>query len=147
VIPLYVMTAAIAAARGVGALGWTPLDGWHAATRAGLCVMFLFTGAAHFTRTRIDLVRMVPPQLPNPALLVAVTGFAEIAGAIGLLVPMAARAAAYGLIALLVAMFPANLYAARVDHTIGGRPHTPLILRVPLQAFWIFLLWWSVGAV
>ena len=32
-----------------GALGFPPLDDWHAATRAGLCVMFLFTGAAHFT--------------------------------------------------------------------------------------------------
>lgn len=144
-IPLYVMVAAIALARGVGTLGWTPLDGWHAATRAGLCVMFLFTGVAHFTRTRTDLVRMVPASFPNPALLVTLTGIAEIAGAIGLLVPVAARAAAYGLIGLLVAMLPANLHAARIGHTIGGRPHTPLIIRIPLQAIWICLLWWSVG--
>lgn len=146
-IPLYVMVTAIAIARAAGAIGWTPLDGWHAATRAGLCVMFLFTGIAHFTRTRSDLVRMVPRQLPNPALLVTLTGVAEMAGASGLVVPAVARAAAYGLIALLVAMLPANLYAAKIGHTIGGRPHTPLIVRVPLQIFWIVLLWWSTGKV
>jgi uncharacterized membrane protein len=139
------MVAAIAIARGVGALGWMPLDGWNVATRAGLCVMFLLTGAAHFSRTRTDLVQMVPRSLPNPALLVTLTGIAEMAGAIGLLVPIAARAAGYGLIALLVAMLPANLYAARIGHTIGGRPHTPLSIRIPLQAIWIGLLWWSVG--
>jgi hypothetical protein len=41
-------------------------------------------------------------------------------------------------------MFPANLHAARVGHTIAGRPHTPLVLRLPLQLLWIGLLWWSV---
>jgi uncharacterized membrane protein len=147
VIPFYVMLAAIAVARGLGALGWTPLAGWHAATRAGLCVLFLFTGIAHFTRTRNDLVRMVPPQFPNPALLVTLTGLAEIAGAIGLVVPATARVAASALIALLVVMLPANLYAARIGHTIRGRPHTPLIIRVPLQAVWIVLLWWSSGTI
>lgn len=144
-IPFYVMLAAIALARLAGALGFPRLDDWHAATRAGLCVMFLLTGAAHFTATRGDLVRMVPPQLPNPGALVTFTGLAEIAGAIGLMVPAVARAAAYALILLLIAMLPANLYAARIGHTIGGRPHTRLIFRVPLQALWIVLLWWSRG--
>ena len=51
-IPFYVMLAAIAVARGAGALAWAPLDDWQAATRVGLAVMFLFTGAAHFDRTR-----------------------------------------------------------------------------------------------
>lgn len=143
-IPFYVMLVAIALARLAGALVCAPLDGWHAATRAGLCTMFLFTGVAHFTATRGDLVRMVPPQLPNPAALVTFTGLAEIAGAIGLLVPVVARPAADALIVLLIAMLPANLYAARIGHTIGGRPHTRLVFRLPLQALWVFLLWWSV---
>jgi uncharacterized membrane protein YphA (DoxX/SURF4 family) len=101
VIPFYVMIAGIAAARVVGATGSQGLDDWRIATRVGLAVMFSFTGVAHFTATRADLVRMVPPRLPNPALLVTLTGIAELAGAIGLLIPASAPRAAY---ALIVAM-------------------------------------------
>jgi len=145
VIPLYVMIAGIAAARVAGAIGWQALDDWQIATRVGLAVMFVFTGVAHFTRTRVDLVRMVPPQLPHPELLVTGTGIAELAGAIGLLVPALAPWVAYALIALLIAMFPANLYASRIGHRIAGRPHTRLALRLPLQLLWIALLGWSVS--
>jgi uncharacterized membrane protein len=144
VIPFYVMLVAIATARLLGVLVWPALDDWHAATRIGLAVMFLFTGVAHFTGTRRDLVRMVPPQFPRPAALVTLTGVAELAGALGLLVPLLARTAAYALIALLLAMFPANIYAARIGHVIAGRPHTRLLFRLPLQVLWILLLWWSV---
>jgi len=142
-IVFYVMVAAILVARAGGALGIAALADWAAATRAGLAVMFVFTGVAHFTRTRADLVRMVPPQLPGPGLLVTLTGVAELAGAIGLLVPAFARTAALALIVLLMAMFPANIQAARAGHLIGGRPHTPMWLRLPLQLLWIGLLWWS----
>ena len=144
-LPFYVLVAATLAARGLGALGWPPLDDWRVATRCGLSMMFFFTAAAHFApRTRGDLIRMVPPPLPRPDLLVTLTGAAELAGAIGLLTTYAPFAA-YGLMLLLVAMVPANVYAARIDHRIGGRPHTPLVLRAPLQIFWIALLWWSVS--
>jgi len=143
--PFYVMVAGILAARALGALGWSPLDDWRMATRYGLSLMFLFTAAAHFApRTRADLIRMVPPLLPRPDLLVTLTGLAEFAGAIGLLTARAPLAA-YCLMLLLVAMFPANVYASRIDHRIGGRPHTPMVLRAPLQLLWIALLWWSVG--
>ena len=125
-IPLYVMTAGILVARGVGTLWWPPLDDWQAASRAGLALMFVFTGMAHFTGPRADLVAMVPPRLPFPGPLVTVTGLAELAGAVALVVPAVSRLAAYGLMALLVVMFPANIYAARTGHTIAGRPHSPL---------------------
>ena len=144
VIVLYVMLGGIFAARAAGALGVTALDSWPLAVRTGLALMFVFTGIAHFTRTRADLVRMVPPSLPNPELLVTLTGIAELAGAIGLLIPPLARASAWALAAMLVAMFPANVYASRTAHTIGGRPHTPMSIRAPLQVFWIALLMWSV---
>jgi uncharacterized membrane protein len=51
-------------------------------------------------------------------------------------------AAAYGLIALLVAMFPANVHAAREGLMIAGRRAAPLVWRLPLQLFWIAALWW-----
>jgi uncharacterized membrane protein len=98
---------------------------------------------SHFhPRTRPELIRMVPDSLPAPALLVSATGVLELLGAIGLLVPQAASAAAYGLIALLVAMFPANIHAAREGLVIAGRRATPLFWRLPLQLFWISALWW-----
>jgi uncharacterized membrane protein len=143
-IPLVVLVAAVVIARAAGALGVEALAGWAAATRVGLALMFLFTAAAHFTATRADLIRMVPPAFPRPDALVAATGIAELAGAIGLLVPSTARLAAYALIVLLIAMFPANVHAARSGSTIAGRRVTPLTIRAPLQLAWIALLWWSV---
>ena len=142
-IPFYVMLAGIAAARLAGAAGWRALDDWQAATRVGLAIMFVVTGTAHFTRTRVDLVRMVPPRLPRAAALVTLTGIAELAGAAGLLMPSMHRWAAYSLMLLLIALFPANLYAAKIGHRIAGRSHTRMALRLPLQLLWIGLLWWS----
>ena len=143
-IPLYVMAAGLLIARGIGAFWWPPLDDWQAAARAGLALLFVFTGMAHFTGPRADLIAMVPPRLPAPGFLVTVTGIAELAGAVGLVVPALNSLAAYCLMALLVLMFPANVYAAQSGHTIAGRPHSPLPLRTLIQVFWIGLLWWSV---
>jgi uncharacterized membrane protein len=141
-IPFSVMLGGILIARLLGVV-WPALEDWRIATRVGLAIMFVFTGLAHFSSTRDDLVRMVPPQFPHPSALVTLTGVAELAGAVGLVIPSLARWAAYGLMVLLVAMFPANVYAARIGHTIGGRPHTRMMFRLPLQVLWIALLWWS----
>jgi uncharacterized membrane protein len=138
------MLAAIAIARLLGATLVPALAEWEAATRAGLAVMFVFTGSAHFAGTRAGLIRMVPPALPRPDLLVSFTGVLEFAGAAGLLIPALARPAAIGLIALLLAMFPANIYAARSGATVAGRAATRLAIRAPLQLLWIVLLAWSM---
>jgi len=144
-LPFYVMLIGILVARGIGLAGWTVLDDWQSATRVGLSMMFFFTASAHFApRTRGDLIGMVPPFLPMPGVLVTLTGIAELAGAVGLLIAPLARAAAYGLMLLLIALFPANIQAARINHHIAGRPHTKMVLRLPLQLLWIGLLWWSV---
>jgi len=143
-IPFHVMLVAMLLARGAGALGVELLDDWPSAVRFGLAVMFLFTATAHFNRYRADLIRTVPPGLPSPATLVTLTGLAEFLGALALLIPWTARLAAYGLILLLIVMFSANVHAARRSRAIGGRPPTPLPIRAPLQALWIFLLWWSI---
>ena len=142
--PLIVMLAAWLVARSIGATGlWLHADSWTNSLRIGLAAMFVFTAVSHFhPRTRPDLVRMVPAILPAPALLVTATGVLELVGAIGLLIPQALPAAAYGLIALLVAMFPANVQAAREGLMIAGRRATPLLWRLPLQLFWIAALWW-----
>jgi len=142
--PLIVMLATWLVARSVGTTGlWVQADSWTGALRIGLAAMFVFTAVSHFhPRTRPDLIRMVPTSLPAPAVLVSATGVLELLGAIGLLVPRALPAAAYGLMLLLVAMFPANVHAAREGLMIGGRRATPLLWRLPLQLFWIAALWW-----
>jgi hypothetical protein len=52
--------------------------------------------------------------------------------------------AAYALIVLLIALFPANVYAAQAGVMVAGQPASPLIWRLPLQLFWMWSLWWSV---
>src|SRR5262245_23105837 len=142
--PLIVMVVAWFGLRAMGAAGvLSSADSWTSALRFALAIMFLFTAISHFhPRTRRELIQMVPPRLPSPSFLVAVTGALEIAGAIGLLIPQLVAAAAYGLIALMVALFPANMYAARRGLMIAGRRATPLVWRLPLQLFWIGALWW-----
>src|SRR5215510_3897147 len=115
-------------------------DSWNLALRAALAAMFLVTASAYWGKRRADLVRMVPPSFPNPGLLVSITGVLELLGAAGLLIPSTSRAAAVCLAVLLVAMFPANIYAAREKLTIGGRPATALGPRVVLQVIFVAAL-------
>jgi uncharacterized membrane protein len=113
------------------------------ALRFALAAMFGFTALSHFLpRRRPDLIRMVPPALPAPGLLVSITGLLELAGAIGLLLPEFVRWAAFALAALLLALFPANIHADRAGLQIAGRRATPLRYRLPMQLFWIGCLLW-----
>jgi uncharacterized membrane protein len=140
--PLIVLGAATLLARLAGRLGVTALD-WPASMRVGLAVMFGFTATAHFNSMRADLVRMVPPWVPDPELMVSFTGICEILGAIGLLLQPTRRLAAIALIIFLIAVLPANVHAAQTQATIGGAAATPLIPRIAIQVLLIALVWWS----
>ena len=72
---------------------------------------FVAAGANHF-RDPAMYGRIIPPGFPNPPLLVAASGVCEMAGGLGLLIKPLRRAAGWGLIALLLAVFPANVYMA-----------------------------------
>jgi uncharacterized membrane protein len=144
--PLIVLIIVTALARLAGQLRLPALRSWRAATRIGLAVMFVFTAAAHFNSMRSDLVRMVPPFVPEPELVVTVTGICEVLGAIGLLVPRTRRLAAAALIVMLVAVLPANIYAAQTGVTLRGAAATPVVPRVALQGLFIGLLWWAALA-
>ncbi|WP_433315915.1 DoxX family protein [Micromonospora sp. CA-269861] len=136
--PLIALIVGTALARLTGLAGISALDGWIPALRVGLAVMFTLTAVAHFAgQRRADLIAMVPPRLPRPELLVTVTGVLELIGAIGLLVPATARMAAAGLALLMLAMFPANVSAARRRLTLAGRPVTPLVQRTILQIVFV----------
>jgi uncharacterized membrane protein len=105
-----------------------------------LALIFVVAGAMHFVATPV-YVRIMPPLLPDPRLLVQISGVCEMLGGIGLLVPMTHRFAAWGLIALLIAVSPANVYMA-MDHAHWPRiPEWALWLRVPLQIPLIAWAW------
>jgi uncharacterized membrane protein len=129
--------------RGVGAAGVPALASWQDSARYALVVMFVFTASAHFNKMKNDLARMIPPYFPHPLLIVYITGVLELLGAAGLALPAFRRVAGVCLIALLIGMFIANVYAARQGVTLRGKPATPLWLRVPMQILFIALLWWS----
>ena len=142
-VPLIVLIVFAFLARSSGRLGIAQFQDWAASTRIGLAVMFCFTAAAHFNSMRPDMVAMVPPFVPNPAFMVTFTGICKVLGAIGLLLPSTRRFAAVALIALLLAVLPANIYVAQAGVPFRGAPPTPLIPRVALQLLFITLLWWS----
>jgi uncharacterized membrane protein len=141
--PLIVLVTTVLVARLAGRLGVRTLGDWAAATRVGLAVMFSFTVVAHFNFMRADLVRMVPPWVPAPELMVTFTGICEILGAVGLLVSRTRRIAAAALILFLLAVLPANIHAAATGATLRGEPVTPAVPRAALQAVFIAAVYWS----
>jgi uncharacterized membrane protein len=101
--------------------------------------LFVAVGAVHFLRPAM-YQQIVPPQLGHAPELVVLSGIAEIAGGLGLMIPRTRRAAAVGLIALLVAVWPANIFMAlEADRFAAVAPAWVLWARVPLQ---IVMIWW-----
>jgi Predicted membrane protein len=131
--PFYMLVGSLLLFRLLGFAGWAYFDNWTTSLRVAVALMFLLTASAHWGKRRPDLIRMVPPMFPRPDWIVTVTGWLEIAGAIAIVIPSASRFAAIGLAVLLVAMFPANVYAARHRLAIAGTPVTPLLPRTALQ--------------
>jgi uncharacterized membrane protein len=107
-------------ARLVGWLGpnsWDYVNSWPKSFAVGLAAMFVMTGVAHFVNPlRRDMIAIVPPRLPAAGLLVTITGVLELLGAAGLLYPPTRVAASVCLFVLMLAMFPANVYASRMPN-------------------------------
>ena len=110
--------------------------------RVVLAIFFIVAGIMHFVAPDAYM-RIVPPHLPMPHLLVILSGMAEILGGSGLLVPFTQRAAAWGLVALLVAVFPANIYMALAHLPAPGilGQSWAQWLRLPLQIPLIYWAW------
>ena len=109
---------------------------WH----VGLWVMassYVVVGVTHFTSPGFFL-QIVPPYLPWPLLLVYLSGVAEVGLGVGALIPRTRRLAAWGIIALLVAVYPANLYMWTDDIVIDGNP-TPAWFH-PARLIWQIVL-------
>ena len=104
-------------------------------------VLFALAGANHFVHTDF-YVGIMPPYLPWPLALVYVSGVAEFALGIALLFRRTERLAAWGMIALIVAVTPANLHMA--VHAELYPDYSPFALwaRLPLQIVLIAWAWW-----
>lgn len=135
--PLITLLVVTLLLRGAGFAGIRALQSWHTSVRGGLAAMFTLTGTAHFNGTRAELVAMVPPAVPHAELLVTLTGVLELLGAAGMLHRRTAPWAAGGLALLLVAMFPANVYASLAGLTVNGSTAMALLPRTLIQLVFI----------
>jgi uncharacterized membrane protein len=101
---------------------------------------YIIAGTLHFIKPE-PYLRIMPPYIPWHATMVRISGAFEILGALGLLVTGTRRAAAWGLVALLIAVFPANIYMAMHPVEAGAASIAPVLRwgRLPLQ---LVLIWW-----
>jgi len=108
---------------------------------------YIVAGILHFVVPEL-YVQIVPPTLPFRLELVYLSGIAEVLVGVGVLVPRTRRIAAWGTVALLVAIFPANIYMATqgvvIEGAPGGGDPSQLVRwgRLPLQAVLIAWAWW-----
>lgn len=136
-VPFLVLLLSLLLMRGLGAAGVGLFASWQADVAYALVLMLLLTASVHFTKTKEDLIRMVPAVFPFRRQIVTITGYLELLGAVGLLIPATRGAAGICLALLFVAMFPANVRGAVRNLSLRGRPATPLWLRVPMQFVFI----------
>ena len=109
-------------------------------SRRLLAAFFVGSGLNHFVAPRFYRA-IVPPQLaPQAKRVVEISGVAEVLGGVGVLLPRTRSAAGIGLIALLAAVFPANLYMAREPEHFKRVPRWALYARLPLQPL---MMWWA----
>jgi uncharacterized membrane protein len=122
----------VSARRGLSPFGWMQ---W--ALRVVAALPLLVSGLIHFTRTAL-LATIIPPFFPHRPLLVLLSGAMEIAGAIGLLLPAFTRAASVCLALMMIAIFPANVFAA--NQVVGGLHMPSVPVRLAMQVIYILLL-------
>jgi uncharacterized membrane protein len=106
-------------------------------SRYALALLFVLAGIWHFVHPATYRAIM-PPQLPQPLALVYASGVFEILGGLGLLFGPTRRLAGWGLLALLVAVFPANVHMLLIHEKLGI-PGWVAWVRLPLQ---LPLMWW-----
>jgi uncharacterized membrane protein len=106
-------------------------------------ILFVVAGTLHFVKAQAYM-KIMPPYIPWHLAMVRLSGVAEIAGGLGLLVPGTRRAATWGLIALLILIFPANIYMATNPTEAGADSIAPIFRwgRLPLQLLLIVWIRW-----
>lgn len=108
---------------------------WHLYLMA---FFYILAGLNHFRKPRLYL-KIIPPFFSNPRLINALSGSAEIAFGILLCIPAISHYAALGIIALLIVVFPANMFMYTNDQARLGLPKWMLLIRLPLQV--VLIIW------
>lgn len=118
-----------------------PLRYWMGAT-------YVIAGVMHFVAPK-TFARAVPPGFPRPRALVYLSGLAEIGLGLGVAIRRTQRVSAWGLVALLVAVFPANVYMATdefvtedVPDRFAGIARVAAWARLPFQGVLVLWAWW-----
>lgn len=119
-----------------------PSSRLRAVALIGVAMFFAGAGVAHFTHSGFFL-SIVPPYLPAHRALVSVSGIAEIAGGLGILPIATRRWAGYGLLALLAAVYPANIHMAMNPELFPQMSLAALIVRLPFQFVFAAWVWWA----
>jgi len=109
-----------------------------------VAAFFLLGGINHFINPDF-FVSIMPPYLPYHLEIVWISGAFEILGALGLLLPRARLMAGYGLIALTIAVTPANIHMALNPELFPDVPLVALYVRLVLQVLLLWLIWYSFG--
>ncbi|MBJ7499994.1 MAG: DoxX family protein [Sphingopyxis sp.] len=112
-----------------------------------LVLAYGYAGWRHLA-TPAPFLAITPPWVPAPVFVVAATGVAEIAGAIGLMIPRVRKAAGWGLALYALCVWPANFHHAFANvaidgETLGWRYHAPRLAAQPLIIWWAL---WASGA-
>ena len=117
--------------------------GLSLAGRIAMAAMLVATGISHFTNTD-QMVAMMPDFVPAKRELVYFTGVCELAAVVGLVWNKTASLASVLLIVFLVLVLPANIAGSLKSVNFGGMEYGPLylLLRVPMQVFFIWWVWW-----
>jgi uncharacterized membrane protein len=113
-----------------------------------MAALYVFAGAMHFARPDF-YAPMMPPYLPWHGALIFLSGLAEIALGLAVLVPRLRPVAAWGIILLLVAVFPANVHIALNDVPLFGTAQGAGIwnwARLPLQGVLALWAWWYTSS-
>ena len=122
-------------------MSWFKIN-WKFYLRLLLGVFFIFAGVMHFLEPR-DYLKIMPPWIPFHLQMVLISGFFESNFGLMVLFEQTRRVAGWGLIALLIAVFPANIYMALHPEIFPAVPQAVLWGRLPLQL--VFIAWvWAV---
>jgi uncharacterized membrane protein len=114
---------------------------WKAASLILMALMYVVAGLLHFIKPKMYL-RIMPPYLPAHLLLVYLSGFAEVGLGVGLLIPSLQVYAAWGVILLLIAVFPANIYMYQKGGAAFKLSDRVVFWRMPFQLVLIVWAYW-----
>jgi uncharacterized membrane protein len=142
--PAILMVILLVLFRILGAFGLEVGSTWQNSAQFAVVLTFVFTGITHFTKMKVDFIKMIPPWMPYPVTVVFITGILEILGAVGLVIHLTHQLAGICLVLYLIAVFPANAYAARKNIPFRGRAPTVFWLRLTVQLFFIAMTVWAV---